>query len=54
MDRDDLGYPDDLKFHSSMTVFALAAKDPVFTLALEKYFEGKLDEQTVAILDQVK
>lgn len=43
-----LGYPDDLKFHSSMTLFAFAApENPVFKGALDKYFGGKLDENTV-------
>jgi uncharacterized protein (DUF1810 family) len=45
------GFPDDLKFHSSMTLFALAAPDdPVFGLALEKYFNGKKDEKTIGLL----
>ena len=39
--------PDDLKFHSSMTLFAHAAPDePLFRAALEKYFEGRQDELT--------
>jgi uncharacterized protein (DUF1810 family) len=34
------GYPDNLKFHSSMTLFAGAAADPrIFRAALAKYFE---------------
>ncbi len=42
-----LGSPDDLKFHSSMTVFALAQQhDPVFRRALNKYFDGVLDRLT--------
>lgn len=46
-----LGYPDDLKFHSSMTLFAQAApKEQVFTDALEKYFTGGLDPATIALL----
>jgi uncharacterized protein (DUF1810 family) len=47
-----LGNPDDLKFHSSMTLFALA--DPgerVFKDALENYFEGVPDERTVEALE---
>jgi uncharacterized protein (DUF1810 family) len=39
-----LGYPDDLKFHSSMTLFAEAALgNELFTQALNKYFFGKPD-----------
>ena len=42
------GYPDDLKFHSSMTLFAQAAgKDGVFVDALEKYFGGQRDRATL-------
>jgi uncharacterized protein (DUF1810 family) len=42
------GYPDDLKFHSSMTLFAEAASDKkVFLVALEKYFERQLDQNTL-------
>jgi uncharacterized protein (DUF1810 family) len=45
------GSPDDLKFHSSVTLFSLA--DPavsVFREALEKYFGGKPDGRTVDII----
>jgi uncharacterized protein (DUF1810 family) len=42
------GYPDDLKFHSSITLFAKAAPgNPVFKKALQKYFEGKEDAATL-------
>ena len=42
------GSPDDLKFHSSMTLFASAAPDaPVFCEALRKYFGGALDAPTI-------
>jgi uncharacterized protein (DUF1810 family) len=42
------GYPDDLKFHSSMTLFAHAAADKApFEEALNKYFGGKADSGTV-------
>ncbi len=42
------GYPDDLKFHSSMTLFAQAATEPeIFLEALERYFGGKLDAATL-------
>ncbi len=49
--RQILGYPDDLKFHSSMTLFARAADDPaVFNEALRKYFDGEPDARTLAQL----
>jgi uncharacterized protein (DUF1810 family) len=42
------GYPDDLKFHSSITLFAKASvENRVFLDALEKYFCGELDRATV-------
>jgi uncharacterized protein (DUF1810 family) len=42
------GYPDHLKFHSSMTLFAKAhAAEKVFTAALDKYFNGKADRRTL-------
>lgn len=43
-----LGYPDDLKFRSSMTLFAQAASDnEVFNEALSKYFGGEPDHLTL-------
>jgi uncharacterized protein (DUF1810 family) len=48
---DILGYPDDLKFRSSMTLFANAASDnKPFTDALEKYFVDGFDPLTLARL----
>jgi uncharacterized protein (DUF1810 family) len=45
------GYPDDMKFHSSMTLFAQAAGDgQVFKACLRKYFGGKGDPLTLAQL----
>jgi uncharacterized protein (DUF1810 family) len=41
------GSPDDLKFHSSMTLFDAARPTvPAFRKALEKYFGGKPDHLT--------
>jgi uncharacterized protein (DUF1810 family) len=46
-----LGYPDDLKFRSSMTLFSRAAeRADVFTQALDKYFAGRPDELTLELL----
>lgn len=43
-----LGSPDDMKFRSSMTLFAQATKDnEIFLSALKKYFEGRADELTL-------
>ena len=45
------GPPDDLKFCSSMTLFAQVATDAtVFTRALQKYFDGHGDDRTIAQL----
>ena len=46
------GYPDDLKFHSSMTLFAEVggSSESMFQEALEKYFGGKTDKATLARL----
>ncbi|MEX0794556.1 MAG: DUF1810 domain-containing protein [Pirellulaceae bacterium] len=45
------GTPDNLKFHSSMTLFHLAAPtDELFTAALEKYFGGVPDPNTLELL----
>jgi uncharacterized protein (DUF1810 family) len=42
------GYPDDLKFRSSMTLFAHATPDnQVFEEALQKYFGGQYDHLTL-------
>jgi uncharacterized protein (DUF1810 family) len=45
------GYPDDLKFRSSMTLFAAAAPDePAFRQALDKYCDCEPDALTLALL----
>jgi uncharacterized protein (DUF1810 family) len=46
------GSPDDLKFRSSMTLFALAAADGknVFRTALDRFCEGQMDPRTLALL----
>ena len=55
------GYPDDLKFHSSVTLFSRAAglgPDPasseeehVFTQALDLFFAGRPDPATLRLLE---
>jgi uncharacterized protein (DUF1810 family) len=48
-------YPDDLKFHSSMTLFAEAAgpEQSVFGAALEKFWRGDRDPETLRLLSGV-
>ena len=55
--EDIFGYPDDMKFRSSMTLFARAAVDKdknkdkeIFQRCLEKYFGGEPDRVTLAAL----
>lgn len=47
------GYPDVLKFCSSMTLFERAsAEDSLFSEVLEKYYKGKRDSKTLKLLQQ--
>ena len=49
--EDIFGYPDHLKFRSSMTLFAQAAPgEKIFNEALDKYFAGSPDEFTLSRL----
>jgi uncharacterized protein (DUF1810 family) len=49
--REIFGSPDDMKLHSSLTLFATAAPDePLFAQAIERYFEGKADQATLGQL----
>jgi uncharacterized protein (DUF1810 family) len=42
------GYPDNLKFHSCITLFAqVEPEDDVFAAALQKYFDGQPDQVTI-------
>ena len=44
-------YPDDLKFHSCVTLFAnVTSNNQIFSKALRKYFSGELDPPTIARL----
>ena len=46
-----LGYPDDLKLKSSMTLFALLDQaQPAFKAVLDKYFDGERDRRTLELL----
>ncbi len=47
--------PDDLKFRSSLTLFAQAApNEPLFRDLLQKYFAGKPDSATLELLARQK
>ena len=45
-----MGYPDDLKLRSCMTLFAQVCDDPVFEAVLDKFFGGHPDSRTLALL----
>lgn len=46
------GHPDNMKFHSCMTLFAqLPDAPPVFRNALDTFFSGKEDAGTLRLLD---
>ncbi len=45
-----MGYPDDLKLKSSMTLFELAEPDcPVFPAVLDKFYGGERDRRTIRL-----
>jgi uncharacterized protein (DUF1810 family) len=49
--RQILGTPDDLKFHSSMTLFAqVTPTNQLFAEAIQAFFAGHPDNQTLTIL----
>jgi uncharacterized protein (DUF1810 family) len=49
------GSPDNMKFHSSMTLFAQAAPDDaLFRACLDKYFGGVPDQATLDLLHKEK
>ena len=53
--EDVMGWPDDMKLKSSMTLFLEA--DPqceVFQKVLDKFFDGEKDQKTIKILEHQK
>jgi uncharacterized protein (DUF1810 family) len=52
---DIFGYPDDLKFCSSMTLFeSVASHNSLFSEAIDQYFGGERDARTLAIAGAVE
>ena len=46
-----MGYPDDLKLRSSKTLVAVAdPRNDIYQRVLDKFFEGKPDENTLKLL----
>ena len=46
------GTPDDMKFHSSMTLFAEVSDEPLFAEALARYFGCRRDARTLQMLQE--
>ena len=46
-----LGYPDNLKLQSSMTLFNKVSNDKIFQDVLDKYFDGKEDIRTLELVE---
>jgi uncharacterized protein (DUF1810 family) len=50
--QDIMGFPDDLKLRSSITLFVMISKPAsVFHKVLSAFYSGEMDERTVAFLD---
>ncbi len=48
------GFPDDMKFKSSMTLFAqISESDCVFVKVIDKFFSGQQDNKTIQLLESV-
>jgi uncharacterized protein (DUF1810 family) len=53
--KDIMGFPDDLKLRSSMTLFAMiSAPRSVFHKVLDAFYSGQMDQKTIAFLLQSK
>ena len=46
-----MGYPDNLKLCSCMTLFWLVTEEPIFKAVLDKFYGGRLDEFTIRKLN---
>ena len=50
---DVMGYPDDLKLRSCMTLFNIVAPEiDVFGMVLDKFYSGRKDDRTVELLSK--
>jgi uncharacterized protein (DUF1810 family) len=48
---DIMGYPDDLKLRSSMTLFAAISEPPsIFHQVLDAFYSGQMDDRTITFL----
>lgn len=50
--QDIMGYPDDLKLRSSLTLFAtVSTEENIFKKVLDVFYSGQRDERTIAFLE---
>jgi uncharacterized protein (DUF1810 family) len=49
--REIFGSVDEMKLRSSLTLFKVALTEPIFDEALSKFFDGKLDDATLKLLE---
>ena len=49
-----MGYPDNLKLRSCMTLFYLISKDSIFRQVLDKFYDGSMDDETEKILNKLE
>ena len=47
-----MGYPDDLKLKSSMTLFNEVSDIDIFKKVLDKFYNGEKDEMTISLLNK--
>ena len=47
-----MGYPDDLKLKSSMTLFSEVSDIDVFKKVLDTFYNGEKDEMTISLLNK--
>lgn len=45
-----LGYPDNLKLQSSMTLFYVASRNKVFKQVIDKFYDRQFDKNTLRII----
>lgn len=48
-----MGFPDNWKLRSCMTLFYYVSREPVFQEVLDKFFDGKQDERTLHMLEEL-
>ena len=49
-----MGYPDNLKLRSCMTLFYLISGESIFRQVLDKFYDGSMDDETEKILNKLE